>query len=153
LSETDGVYLLWEAPLAASESAPKSELEAEAGRLFDAEVAPLQAAVDAPILLALAYPSTQGVRSGCPGQPGPCLPWQAFDSSSGLDSGSVDLSAQVDLYEAVLNAVNSRPYIAGVISRGFYPPTLLQDHSASIHGKPAADLLWYWFPRLTGAIR
>ena len=33
--------------------------------------------------------------------------------------------AQADLYEAVLNAVNSRPYIAGIVSRGFYPPTLL----------------------------
>ncbi|HET6845710.1 MAG TPA: carboxypeptidase regulatory-like domain-containing protein [Anaerolineales bacterium] len=153
LRETDGVYLLWAAPLAANESAPKAELEAEAGRLLDSEVAPLQAAVDEPILLALAYPSTQGIRSGCPGQPGTCLPWQAFDPAGGLDSGGVDLSAQVDLYEAVLNAVNSRQYIAGVISRGFFPPTLLQDHSASIHGKPAADLLWYWFPRLTGAIR
>jgi hypothetical protein len=57
------------------------------------------------------------------------------------------------MYEAVLNALNSRPYVGGVISRGFYPPTLLQDKSASVHGKPAADLLWYWFPRLTGAIQ
>jgi hypothetical protein len=153
LGDTDGIYLLWDAPLGANETAPKSELADEAGRLLDLEVAPLQPAVDKPIVLALAYASTQGVRSGCPGQAGTCLPWQAFDQPNGLASGGVDLSAQADLYEAVLNAVNSRPYIAGVISRGFYPPTLLQDHSASVHGKPAADLLWYWFPRLTGAVK
>jgi len=152
LGETDGIYILWDAPLGQSEATSKSELADEAGRLLDAEVAPLQPIVDKPILLALAYPSTQGVRGGCPGQADTCLPWQAFNQPSSAPTGAVDLTAQGDLYEAVLNAVNSRPYISGIISRGFYPPTLLQDHSASIHGKPAADLLWYWFPRLTGTV-
>jgi hypothetical protein len=29
----------------------------------------------------------------------------------------------------------------------------LQDKSASIYGKPVADLIWYWFPRLLGNIK
>jgi hypothetical protein len=153
LRDTDGIYLLWDAPLGSVESASRSELTDEAGRLLDAEVAPLQPVVDNPILLALAYPSTQGVRSGCPGQGGACMPWETFNQPSAIVGGVVDLVAQADLYEAMLNAVNSRPYISGIVSRGFYPPTLLQDHSASIHGKPTADLLWYWFPRLTGAVK
>jgi hypothetical protein len=57
------------------------------------------------------------------------------------------------LYEAMLNAINTRPWVGGVVSRGYYPPALLQDKSASVHGKPAADLLWYWFPRLTGVVK
>jgi hypothetical protein len=65
----------------------------------------------------------------------------------------VDLQAQSDVYEAMLYAINVRPYIAGMVSRGFYPPAMLQDKSASVHGKPAADLLWYWFPRLTGVVK
>ena len=55
--------------------------------------------------------------------------------------------------QAMLNAINTRPWVAGVISRGYYPPAMLQDKSASVHGKPAADLLWYWFPRLTGTVK
>ena len=53
----------------------------------------------------------------------------------------------------MLNAINTRPWVGGIISRGYYPPAMLQDKSASVHGKPAADLLWYWFPRLTGAVK
>ena len=152
LADTDGLYLLWDAPLAQAETASKSELEAEAGRLLDADVAPMQPILDKPIMLALAYPSAQGVRAGCPGDGGACLGWQDFNQPKNPSASGVDMTAQVDLYEAMLNAVNSRPYISGLISRGFYPPTLLQDRSASIHGKPAADLLWYWFPRLTGSV-
>ncbi len=152
LADTDGLYLLWDAPLGAAETTSKSELEQEAGRLLDVDVAPLQPIVDQPIMLALAYPSARGVRAGCPGDGGACLGWQQFNQPNNPASGGVDMTAQVDLYEAMLNAVNSRPYISGLISRGFYPPSLLQDLSASIHGKPAADLLWYWFPRLTGSV-
>jgi hypothetical protein len=53
----------------------------------------------------------------------------------------------------MLTAVNARQWVGGIVSRGYYPPTILQDKSASIHGKPAADILWYWYPRLLGTIR
>ena len=62
-----------------------------------------------------------------------------------------DLGLQADIYEALLNAINERPWVGGFISRGYYPPTILQDKSASVHGKPAADLLWYWYPRFLGS--
>jgi hypothetical protein len=60
------------------------------------------------------------------------------------------LQAQADIYQALLMAVNERPWIGGFISRGYYPPVVVQDASASIHGKPAADVLWYWYPRFLG---
>jgi hypothetical protein len=66
---------------------------------------------------------------------------------------SLNLQLQADLYEAVLTAVNGRPWISGVVSRGYYPPAALRDKSASVHGKPAADILWYWYPRLTGVVK
>jgi len=40
-----------------------------------------------------------------------------------------------------------------LVSRGYFAPVALQDKSASIHGKPTSDLLWYWFPRLLGNIK
>ncbi len=33
------------------------------------------------------------------------------------------------------------------------PQAMSQDKPASVHGKPAADLLWYWFPRLLGVVK
>jgi hypothetical protein len=62
----------------------------------------------------------------------------------------VNLQAQADIYQALLMAVNERDWVGGFVSRGYYPPVVLQDASASVHGKPAADILWYWYPRLLG---
>jgi hypothetical protein len=53
----------------------------------------------------------------------------------------------------MFNAINARSWVSGFVSRGYYVPAALQDKSASIHGKPASDLLWYWFPRLLGNIK
>ena len=66
---------------------------------------------------------------------------------------NVDKKSQADIYQALFCAVNSRAWITGFVSRGYYPPTILQDKSASIHGKPAADILWYWYPRFLGAVK
>jgi hypothetical protein len=55
---------------------------------------------------------------------------------------------QVTAYNAILATLNSRPWVDGLISRGFYPPVTLLDSSASVYGKPAADVLWYWYPKL-----
>jgi hypothetical protein len=121
---------------------------------LDNEVSPLASVVDKPIILALAYPSAGGSATGCmnDGQGG-CLDWPALNEPSNPGSVSLDLQGQSAIYEAMLNAVNTRSWIGGVVSRGYYPPAMLQDKSASVHGKPAADLLWYWFPRLTGAVK
>jgi hypothetical protein len=125
-----------------------------AGALLDNEVSPLASVVDKPIILALAYPSASGAATGClnDGQGG-CLNWTALNEPNNPDSVSLDLQTQSNAYEAMLNAINTRSWISGVVSRGYYPPAMLQDKSASVHGKPAADLLWYWLPRLTGAIK
>jgi hypothetical protein len=64
----------------------------------------------------------------------------AFDSPS--DPGLEDQQAT---YEALLNAVNQRDWIAGLVSRGYYPPAELQDKTSSVHGKPAELLLQEWF--------
>ena len=126
----------------------------QAGQLLDNEIAPLASFLGKPVLLALAYPSATGVQAGCLDDGlGGCLDWTALDQPNNPPSVNVDLQAQADMYDALLNAVNSRAYVAGVVSRGYYPPTLLQDKSASVHGKPAADLLWYWFPRLLGVVK
>lgn len=153
LREADYVYILWSYGLDQGAEAGQGDLAAEAGRLLDSEIAPLSSAVGRPAILGIAYPSAGGVRSGCYPPDGACLAWTDLSQPNNPPQIGLDLLGQADLYDAMLNAANPRPFIVGLVSRGFYPPTLLQDKSASVHGKPAADLLWYWFPRLTGVVQ
>jgi len=152
LADLDGIYLLWYAPLSTQTNPIKSELETEAGRLLDEEIAPFQAALQKPVIVALAFPSANATATGCIlDAQGGCLDWLTLSRPNpDMSYVSLNLQAQADVYEAMLAAINARAWVGGLISRGFYPPAILQDKSASIHGKPAADLLWYWFPRLLG---
>jgi len=135
----DGIYLLWYAPLNGS---GVDELMAAAGQLLDTDIQPFQAAFQKPVILAFSYPSVDNATSAS-------LPASALFQPGGTQA-PVNLQAQTDVYQALLLAVNERAWIGGFVSRGYYPPAVLQDASASVHGKPAADLLWYWYPRLLG---
>jgi len=152
--DTDGIYVLWNAPLANQAGASKTDLLNQAGKMLDNDVLPIATLLNKPILLALAYPSANGVETNCISDgKGGCLSWLDLNEPNSPASASVDLQSQYDLYEAMLNAINTRPWVGGIVSRGFYPPAALQDKSASVHGKPTADLLWYWFPRLLGVVK
>jgi hypothetical protein len=154
LQDVDGIYLLWSTKLATSQTSTKTDYANEAGRILDNEVAPLATVLNKPILIAVSYPSVDGAATGCINTGSGCLDWATL-SRPYPDNASVtlNLQTQADIYEAMLIAVNSRPWISGFISRGYYPPAALQDKSTSIHNKPAADILWYWFPRLLGKIQ
>lgn len=154
LQDTDGVYLLWNAALTKQAGASKTDMATQAAKLLDNEVSALPLLINKPLIIALAYPSASGAASGCLSDgKGGCLDWTALSQPNNPGSVSVDLQAQADIYEVMLNAVNTRPWVGGIVTRGYYPPAMLQDKSASVHGKPAADLLWYWFPRLTGVVK
>jgi hypothetical protein len=60
------------------------------------------------------------------------------------------LENQLEAYNTVIQPATQRDWIAGFVSRGYYPPAALQDLSASVNGKPASNLLAYWFPGLMG---
>jgi hypothetical protein len=155
LSDIDAVYLLWFAKLSDQPNPSKADLTAEAGRLLDNNVFTVQSQVNKPVIIALSYPSATYSATGClPNGSGGCLYWTALNRpNADISTVNLDLQQQVDIYDAVFNAVNARTWVSGLVSRGYFLPVVLQDKSASIHGKPAADLLWYWFPRLLGNIK
>jgi len=139
VKDTDGIYLLWTAPLT---GASVDQYSAAAGQLLDEDIQPLQAELGKPVILAIAYPSDDLAASA-----------SLADTSlfqPGSTRAAVNLQAQTDIYQALLMAVNERSWLGGFVSRGYFPPVVLQDASASVHGKPTADLLWYWFPRFLG---
>lgn len=139
LNTLDGVYLLWNAPLVGVST---DEMKLSAGQLLDTDIQSFQASLKKPIILAVAYPSADGAANAT-------LPVSAL-FQSGKIQAPVNLQLQVDIYQAMLMAVNDRPWLGGFISRGYYPPAVIEDASASIHGKPVSDLLWYWYPRFLG---
>ncbi len=155
LQDVDGVYLLWSASLSTNPSATKTDYANEAGRLLDNEVSPLVSLLNKPLSLAIEYPSAAGAAGECiPDGKGGCIDWSALSRpNADVSSVSLSLQTQADIYEAILTAVNTRPWITGFVSRGYYPPAALQDKSTSIHSKPVADILWYWYPRLLGKVQ
>jgi hypothetical protein len=155
LVQTDGVYLMISGNLSENPQPSRQELEAAAASLLDNGVSPLQALIGKPVYLAFAYPSVNGATANClPANSNTCLNWKSLSQPNpDLGEISLNLQLQADIYEALMAAVNTRPWVSGVVSRGYYPPTLLQDKSASIHGKPAGDVLWYWYQRFLGLVR
>jgi hypothetical protein len=138
----DGAYLLWYAPLGASPSASVDEMRLTAGTLLDSVIQPFQVSLNKPVIIAAAYPSADGAATAG-------IPTQTA-LQPGHTQAAVNLQTQADIYQALLAAINERPWVSGFVSRGYFPPAVLHDASASVHGKPAADILWYWYPRFLG---
>ncbi len=155
VNQFDAIYLLWSVPLTASPGATADTMTEAALARLDNEVLPFLNAAGKGVVLAIDYPSAAGAAWGCVSAGGSgCLDWAALARPfPDTPSAMLDLKGQADLYQAMLYAVNQRDWVGGLVSRGYYPPVPLRDKSASVRGKPAADLLWYWFPRLTGVIK
>ncbi len=152
LDEVDQVMLLWQAPLAANTSVSGAELVAEAARRLDTEVLPALAPYELPVILNIAYPSASGGITGClPDPEGGCLTiFEMSKPNPEVPQLELDLTEQVEAYNALLTVVADRGWIEGFIARDFYPAVALRDKSTGIYGKPAADALSYWYPRLLG---
>jgi hypothetical protein len=150
LDKVDAIYLLWSVHLSDNTNATVPELQTEIIRLIDSGLLPLQAIYRKPLIIGMAYPSADGAVKGCIADPnGNCLSFDVLSRpNADIPEIPVDLQEQVDIYTAMLNAINQRAWISGVISRDYYPPAQLEDKSNSIHGKPVEDLLANWFPVL-----
>jgi hypothetical protein len=150
VTEIDQVYVLWSAQLTGKDnSSSQADMTARMGQLLDQNLLPLKNTFKKPVILAINYASVAGSAAGCVKSNDKCLKLSTLDQPV-PDNPDVqlDLKGQQDIYNAILVAINQRKWIDGIVSRGYYPPTVLQDKSSSIHGKPAADSLWYWYPRM-----
>lgn len=149
IDEVDGAYVLWSASLSVNPNFKEEDIAKEFSRLLDQDVMKLKENIQKPVLIGIQYGSFDGAFKSCVQTGNECKPVDVLDQPvDDLASVTVDLQEQLMLYNAFLTSLNQRKWIDGVISRGFYPPAQLQDKSASIHGKPASDAIWYWFPKL-----
>ena len=151
LDAVDVIYLEFSTPLAEHNSPSQNEILENAAGLLDSHAFPLYQQFSKPLVVALAYPSIDGAVTGCLPDPSDarCLEFaQLAQSVPPYPNLSTDLAEQVDIYTAMLTAVNQRDWIRGFVSRGYYPAAALQDASWSIHGKPAEEILKYWYLRI-----
>ncbi len=143
----DQIYVLFSEPVASSNTPILSELEIAFAEIFDNILAPWQQAIAKPIILGVSYASTETGASLCSGINSSGCIIQGTATQSG-SMNIIDLQTQADIYSALMVTVNQRPWINGFVSRGFFPPVTIQDGSSSINGKPASEVLTYWFSRL-----
>ena len=96
-----------------------------------------------PIYIGISYPSDGMLISSCnTRQQFFCLDFSPINVQSPL---VFDQQVQVDFYNALLSEIMACPCVDGVFSRSFFYPLKLSDQSSSIYGKPAMDVLWYWY--------
>jgi hypothetical protein len=152
LDAVDQVYILWSAPLSSQPNATLEDMQAQAGSIMDQELLPFQQRMGKPVIIAISYPSIDGGSSGCIAiLGGGCLDYDMLNlPNPDIPELALNLQDQANAYNAVLYAINQRGWISGYVSMGYYPPTVLQDKSVSIHGKPASGVLWYWSQKYLG---
>jgi hypothetical protein len=151
LDQFDLLYIQLDPPFGTNDQPTQLELEAGIKNALDGEIYELQQQSGLPVLLGLRYPAVSGAADGCIESGENCLSSGDFMRPvPEFGQAERSLKEQADAYSAALTAVNQRPWITGFFAVGYYPPAELKDMSTSVRGKPAADVLWYWFPRLLG---
>ena len=153
LDEVDQIYVRWFTPLSQEAGATPDILYAEAARIMDDNLLPLQQRFNKPVVLNLSFTSALGAATPCilNSAGSACLSYpELAPPYSDQANVTLDFQEQVNAYAAVFQAAGERPWINGLVASGYYPGGTLQDKSASLRGKPAQDVLLYWFPRLRG---
>jgi hypothetical protein len=148
ISEVDQVYIQVSTSLSNGMEYTTAELMQSASQIIG-DLANFAENAQKPVTLGIKYPATDQAVKGCLEIQDECQTFDILDQPSRYaEEFPLNLQVQYDIYMAFLSQVNTSDWIAGLVTRGYYPPAELQDTSSSIHGKPAAALLWYWYPRL-----
>ncbi len=95
-----------------------------------------------PIIIGIKYPSIDGSASDCINYDNSCMELIEIRSLSSL---TIDLNEQADIYIAILDTIIDRDWVTGVVSQGYNPAVIVKDVSISARGKPAMDVLSYYY--------
>jgi hypothetical protein len=134
------------------EQASIEELQPAFSQFFDGSIYPYYESQSKPIWIGLDYPSATGAENGCVQYGDECIDFQILNYlNSDLQAAvSIDSDTQANLYQAALAVINQTSWVQGLVTYGYNPQVAIQDASSSIRGKSAADVLWYWNPRMLG---
>lgn len=150
VDQLDGLYVLWHPSLAVDVSYSVDNILVQMIQLMDEDIYPLSEMYQKPIIINAGYSSSAGTMN-CVKLNDICISDNFLDQplADGYRVIPLDLQGQVDAYNVLLTVINQRDWIDGFSAAGYYPPVMIIDGSSSVHGKPAADVLWYWYPGFT----
>jgi hypothetical protein len=133
VSEVDQIYVLFSPNLLNSNNLIESF-----GQQLDTLVFPIVEKYGKSIIIGINYPSNTNSLTGCVDINGSCL-------SIAHDTYLVDTAIQAKIINSAIVNSFSRSWVAGFVSREYYP--YIKDHGSgpSISGKPAYDVLWFWY--------
>jgi hypothetical protein len=152
LDAVDVIRIFWWAPLSGGPTPTVNDLAINAGGFLDTRILPVQQRFQRGVLIVPAYLSADQSATQClKRDDGQCYSFEDFNPDR-LDAAryTLDLQEQADIYNGLLTAVNSRPWIAGFFAYGYHPAAALRDKSISVRGKPAEAVLSSWYPKLQG---
>jgi hypothetical protein len=142
LTNVDAFYVELESELTLNTSPSIVEIKDRIKEIFDRSIYNLVANNVKPVVLGINYASIDGSASNCYSLGTACTEFLAIDSTQ---DAIIDLAEQADIYKAVLDAALERDWITGVISQGYFPAAIVRDASPSIRGKPAMEVLSYYY--------
>ncbi len=141
LSEVDGIYILFSPSLLESSDTSINGIRNAFGMALDSLAQPLAAQYGKPLIIGIDYSSNNHAIQGCVAVNDSCL----NNANRDYADLSIDLNSQAVIYNAAIIECSNRPWISGFISRGFDPTVVLHDQRSSVYGKPAMDILWFWY--------
>lgn len=150
LDAVDEIHVYWHVPLGEGRQLASADMQAAAFAALDGSLLADPALEGKPIILSAEYLSVDGGATGCAAMAdGSCRPPAAFDAGADPEPDlALDLAEQSDALNAVILAAYARDEIQGFYARRYYPPVALHDKSASVNGKPAGQMLGYWYSKI-----
>ncbi len=140
LDEIDFIGVSWWKGVSRSNDATMMELKQNIAEQFDLYLKPVYERTGKPVVLVgVVFPSADGGTTGK-------YDWNARETDVWKpDDGTFnDFQEQADAFEAIMSAVATRPWIAGVYPFGFWRHDQ-QDKGPNIRGKPAEEVLKKWY--------
>jgi hypothetical protein len=150
LDKVDGVYLLNLGKISDSQGDVKTYTDIVAGML-DNNLEPFFTNTGKKAWIGLDFSSIESEYNGCVRFSDNCLTPSILNFPSPIQPDlAVSLQQQANLYNAAVPEINRRSWVEGISSRRFLTVGSIHDQSSSIRGKPASDIVWYWYASMTG---
>ncbi len=147
LNSVDAVYITVDSPVGFSENPTLEEISDNFQVVINSQVYEVYESTQKPIIVGLAYPSVTGASSGCSLLDYDCSNDGIFINEE-VAEFPINLDEQVLIYNATLPILANQEWVHGIAIKGYDPTIIKLDGTSSITGKPAFDIIWYWFSGL-----
>jgi hypothetical protein len=138
LDSVDEIYAMYSPPLAQSSGASVQDLIPIISQDLEENFYPPIEDLGKSVIITINYPSSSNAFAGCTDTLGSCLNDWGY-------AQQVDLDVQARIYNAAVIVASKETWVSGFFARNYLPDVSLHDASSSINGKPAFNVLWFWY--------